>query len=173
MNALIHHFTRVSILSTLLILGLLCGLASARDQVCVYDQRDWQGDRFCTSDSVRNLKDENWNDDIASIEVDQGVEVILYEDSNFRGRSVRVMEDADHIRHGLDHAVSSLEIIRPGHENHHQTRGDKEHVRYAASAGWKLQPLCNCKTNKRCYVRQAGGKREVGECLFDCPQGCK
>lgn len=77
----------VSILSVLLILGLYSGLASARDEVYVYDQRDWKGDRFCTSESIRNLADEDWNDDIASIEVDEGIEVILYEDSNFRGQS--------------------------------------------------------------------------------------
>ena len=66
----------VSILSVLLILGLYSGLASARDEVCFYDQRDWKGDRFCTSESIRNLADEDWNDDIASIEVDEGIEVI-------------------------------------------------------------------------------------------------
>ncbi|MGI9535599.1 MAG: peptidase inhibitor family I36 protein [Desulfocapsaceae bacterium] len=173
MNTSTNPLIKGAMLSVLLIFGSFCSLASASDEVCVYDQTDWQGDRFCTEDSIRNLKDEGWNDDIASIEVDQGIEVILYEDSNFRGRSVRVMEDADHIRHGLDHAVSSLEIIRPGHENHHQSRGDKAHVSYPASQGWKLQQYCNCKTKKRCYVRQANGKREVGECLFDCPKGCK
>ena len=173
MNTFTIPVIKVTVLSLVFVLGLYSGPASARDEVCVYDQRDWQGDRFCTSESIRNLSDENWNDDIASIEVDQGLEVILYEDSNFRGRSVRVMEDADHIRHGLDHEVSSLEIIRPGHENHHQTRGDKTHVRYPASEGWKLQEYCNCRTNKRCYVKHSGSKREVGECLFDCPKGCK
>jgi len=164
---------RVTIFSVVLVLGLYCGLASARDEVCVYDQKDWKGDRFCTEDSIRNLADEDWNDDIASIEVEKGTEVILYEDSNFRGRSVRVMEDADHIRHGLDHGVSSLEIIRPGHENHHQSRGDKPHVNYPADQGWQLQQYCNCRTKKRCYVRQTSAGREVGECLFECPQGCK
>ena len=173
MKRSINFLIGVKVLTLVMLLGLSCGLAAARDSVCVYDQRDWQGDRLCTDDSIRNLADEGWNDEIASIEVDEGVEVILYEDSNFRGQSVRVMEDADHIRHGLDHEVSSIEIIRPGHENHHQSRGDTPHPRYAASDGWKLQPFCNCKTNKRCYVRQKDGKREVGECLFDCPQGCK
>ena len=172
MNRSINPLTMGTMLSVILLLGLSCGMASARDEVCVYDQKDWEGDRFCTSDSIRNLKDEGWNDDIASIEVDQGTEVILYEDSNFRGRSVRVMEDADHIRHGLDHEVSSLEIIRPGHENHHQSRGDKPHVKYPASEGWQLQPHCNCGTKKRCYLRQTSSGREVGECLYDCPQGC-
>ncbi len=163
----------VSFFGVLLILGLSCSLAAARDSVCVYSERDWKGERFCTNDSIRNLADEGFNDEIASIEVDEGLEVMLYEDSNFRGQSLRVMEDADHIRHGLDHEVSSIEIIRPGHDNHHQSRGDNPHPQYAASDGWKLQPFCNCKTNKRCYVRETGGKREVGECLFDCPQGCK
>ncbi len=173
MKTSINPLIRVTMLSLVLVFGLSCGLASARDEVCVYDQEDYRGDRFCTSDSIRNLKDENWNDDIASIEVERGMEVILYEDSNFRGRSLRVMEDHEYIGHGLDHAVSSIEIIRPGHENHHQSRGDKPHVNYPSNDGWKLQQYCNCKTKKRCYVRQAGGKREVGECLYDCPQGCK
>ncbi len=173
MKILINPLIKGILLSLVLVLISLSSLALARDEVCFYDQRDWKGDRFCTTESIRNLADEDWNDDIASIEVDEGIEVILYEDSNFRGQSLRVLEDADHIRHGLDHEVSSLEIIRPGHDNHHQSRGDEPHARYAASDGWKLQQFCNCKTNKRCYVRQAGGKREVGECLFDCPQGCK
>ncbi len=173
MKTSINPLFRVTMLSLVLIFGLSCGLASARDEVCFYDQEDYRGDRFCTSDSIRNLKDENWNDAIASIEVERDMEVILYEDSNFRGRSLRVMEDHEYLGHGLDHAVSSIEIIRPGHENHHQSRGDKPHVNYPASQGWQLQQYCNCKTKKRCYVRQANGKREVGECLFDCPQGCK
>lgn len=165
MNTLNNSLTKVIILCLVLVFGLYCGSASARDGVCVFDKEDWKGDRFCTEDSIRNLADEDWNDKIASIEVDQGIEVILYEDSNFRGSSVRVVEDADRIRHGLDHEVSSLEIIRPGDEN--------PHVSYPASQGWQLQQYCNCRTKKRCYVRQTSGGREVGECLFDCPQGCK
>ena len=113
METSINPLIKVTMLSLVLVFGLSCGLASAREEVCVYDQEDYRGDRFCTSDSIRNLKDENWNDDIASIEVDRDMEVILYEDSNFRGRSLRVMEDHDYIGHGLDHAVSSIEIIRP------------------------------------------------------------
>jgi len=54
---------RVTIFSVVLVLGLYCGLASARDDVCVYDQKDWKGDRFCTEDSIRNLADEDWNDE--------------------------------------------------------------------------------------------------------------
>ncbi len=173
MNTLTNPLIKGTIFSLVLVLGLYCGLASARDEVCVYDQKNWKGDRFCTSESIRNLANEDWNDDIASIEVAKGIEVILYEDRNFQGRSLRMMEDADHIRHGLDHEVSSLEIIRHGHDNHHQNRGDKPHVRYPASEGWKLQEYCNCRTSKRCYVKHSGSKRKVGECLFDCPNGCK
>ena len=173
MKPITNPFKTITILSVGLIFVFFSSLASARDEVCVYDEEEYRGDRFCTSDSIRNLKDENWNDDIASIEVERGMEVILYEDSNFRGRSLRVMEDHDYIGHGLDHAVSSIEIIQPGHENHHQSRGDKPHVNYPSNDGWKLQAYCNCKTKKRCYVRQANGKREVGECLYDCPKGCK
>ncbi len=173
MKPITNPFKTITILSVGLIFVFFSSLASAHDEVCVYDQEDYRGDRFCTSDSIRNLKDENWNDDIASIEVERGMEVILYEDSNFRGRSLRVMEDHDYIGHGLDHAVSSLEIIRPGHENHHQSRGDKPHVNYPSNDGWKLQQYCNCKTKKRCYVKQTSSGRQVGECLYDCPQGCK
>ena len=90
MKTSINPLIRVTMLSLVLVFGLTCGLASARDEVCVYDQEDYRGDRLCTSDSIRNLKDKNWNDDIASIEVERDMEVILYEDSNFRGRSLRV-----------------------------------------------------------------------------------
>ena len=77
MNIFINPLIKVIMLSAIFVLGSLCSQAFARDEVCVYDQRDWQGDRFCTSESIRNLSDEDWNDDIASIEVDQGVEVIF------------------------------------------------------------------------------------------------
>jgi len=163
----------VTVFGVALVLGMYGDEASARDEVCVYDEKDWKGDRFCTGESVPNLADEDWNDAIASIEVDEGVEVILYENADYKGRSVRVMEDADHIRHGLDHDVSSLEIVRPGEENHHQSRGDKPHTQYPAGDGWQLQQFCNCNTQKRCYVKKTNAGHEVGECLFDCPQGCK
>ena len=173
MNTSGNPLIRRAMLSVVLVLGLNSGPASARDEVCVYDHRGWKGDGFCTADSVGNLADEDWNDDIASIEVDEGMEGILYENANYQGRSVRVMEDADHIRHGLDHNVSSLEIVRPGEENHHQSRGDEPHTNYPASEGWQLQQFCNCQTQKRCYVKKTSGGHDVGECLFDCPQGCK
>ena len=38
--------------------------------------------------------------------------------------------------------------------------------------GWTLQPYCNCRTGKRCDVRQ-GRKRQVGQCFYTCPNGCK
>ena len=173
MNTSIKRPLILAMLGVALILGFYGHPTFARDEVCVYDERDWKGGRFCTTHSIRNLADEDWNDDIASIEVDPGLEVILYEHADYRGRSVRVLEDADHIRHGLDHDVSSMEIIRPGEDNHHQSRGNKPHAHHPANDGWQLQQFCNCKTHKRCYVRSTGGGHEVGECLFDCPQGCK
>ena len=173
MNSSFGLTARAIMLGLALILASFWGSASARDEVCVYDERDWKGDRFCTSESIGNLADEDWNDDIASLEVDEGLEVILYENANFRGRSVRVMEDVDHIRHGLDHEVSSMKIIRHGEEDHHGSRGDKPHNNYPASDGWQLQQFCNCQTQKRCYVKKTHSGHEVGECLFDCPSGCK
>lgn len=173
MNTSTKPILIATMLGMTLILGLHWSPAQARDEVCVYDERDWKGDQFCTADSIRNLADEDWNDDIASIEVDQGIEAILYEHADYQGRSVRVMEDADHIRHGLDHEVSSLKIVRPGEENHHRSRGDKPHAHHPASQGWQLQQYCNCRTHKRCYVKKTNGGHKVGECLFDCPQGCK
>lgn len=43
---------------------------------------------------------------------------------------------------------------------------------YYSDGGWKLQTFCNCRTGKRCYVRQ-GRKRQVGQCFYTCPNGCK
>ncbi len=160
-------------LGAIVLLGSIWNPALARDEVCVYDERNWRGDRFCTSESIRYLDDEGWNDDIASIEVERGLEVILYEDFDFQGPSLRVYHDEDHIGHGLDHKVSSLKIVRSGDDDHHRSRGDDSHSRYSSSDGWELQQFCNCKTHKRCYVKHSGSGREVGECLFDCPHGCK
>ena len=174
MNTSINTPLKVTMLGMALILGLYWSPAQARDEVCVYDDRDFNGDRFCTGDSIRNLADEGWNDDIASIEVDRDVEVVLYEHADYQGRSVRVLDDADHIRNGLDHEVSSLKIIRPGGEDHHHRSTNHEsHPQYPASQGWQLQQFCNCRTHKRCYVKKTGSGHEVGECLFNCPQGCK
>ncbi len=53
----INPLFRVTMLSLVLIFGLSCGLASARDEVCFYDQRDYRGDRFCTSEP-RKMKTE-------------------------------------------------------------------------------------------------------------------
>lgn len=45
---------------------------------------------------------------------------------------------------------------------------------FSAAEGWTLQKYCNCRTEKRCYIRQrSDGVQEFGPCQYDCPDGCR
>jgi hypothetical protein len=175
--------------------------AFARDEVCFYDEPDYDGEHFCTSHSIRNLANDDWNDDISSMELYGDIEVVLFEHADYRGRSHHYTRDTGRIRGRLDNEASSLKIIGYGgyrwekenidrsqgrydwEENSYDTgRSRSEYYKHSGESsnnhkvlnkesndGWQLQQFCNCRTGKRCYVKG----HSVGQCVFQCPSGCK
>ena len=165
--------------STLCLFILFCvhsNNANARDEVCVYEKKDYDGEEFCTTRSVANLDDYGWNDSISSVSVNGNAEVILYKNANFRGKSVQYSGDTSRLRGGMDNETSSLRIVVGGvveNTGSSSNGGSNQSSQYPASEGWQLQTYCNCASGKRCYVRRHSGQTEVGACTFECPSGCK
>ncbi len=170
MNLYIKLPLMALMLSAALIAGLYSNSASAQNEVCVYDKKDYKGDEFCTARSIPNLADEDWNDDIASVEIRGNVEVILYENADYKGKSTRLSGDTSRLRGSMENNVSSIKIVSAGGDGGDAADGgDALSSMYPASQGWQLQQFCSCKTGKRCYVRGT----EVGQCVLACPSGCK
>ena len=163
----------IQITTVVLCFGLFAAAFSssslARNEACVYDKKEYEGDELCLSKSVSNLADEGWNDAISSIEIHGDTEVILYEHEDYKGKSLHLTGSASSLRRGMDDNVSSIEIVGTNGGEQGGTSGDALSNKYPASQGWRLQKYCNCASGKRCYVRNG----EVGGCVTACPSGCK
>lgn len=170
-------FALRSILCLPLLLTVYSHNANARDEVCVYDKKDYNGEEFCTTRSIPNLDDYGWNDSISSLSVNGNATVILYRNANFKGNSIQYSGDTSRLRGRMDNEVSSLRIVVGGVvENTGSSNSNSsgnQSSQYPASEGWQLQTYCNCASGKRCYVRRRSGQTEVGACTFECPSGCK
>jgi hypothetical protein len=171
MKSILKPYGSFPILGMVLIFGTLIHDATARDEVCVYDKKDYEGEEFCTSRDIPNLGDYGWNDKISSVSVSGDADLILYEHSDYKGESIEYSGDVSRIRGGLDNEASSLRVVTGGGG----TSGTAvdQNSPYPQSEGWQLQPYCSCASAKRCYVRKRNGQREVGQCVFECPNGCK
>lgn len=166
-------FTQVfaAVLGTVLAIGLVQG-AAARDEVCVYTKKDYEGEEYCTSRSVPNLADYDLNDKISSLSVRGNATAVLYKNSDYRGKSIEYTGDVSRVGGGMDNQASSVEVYTGGTAPSGGT-GTAGNSQYPASQGWQLQTHCSCSTGKRCYVRKRNGQTEVGACVTDCPSGCK
>jgi hypothetical protein len=145
---------------------------AARDEVCVYTKKDYEGEEFCTSRSVPNLDDYDLNDKISSLSVRGNATAVLHKNADYRGKSIEYSGDVSRIGGGMDDQASSLQVYTGGAAP--SSEGNAAgNTQYPASAGWQLQAYCSCSTGKRCYVRKRNGQTEVGACVFECPSGCK
>ena len=84
-------------------------------EVCFYEHEDFRGGRKCVDQDVEDLHGIGINDSISSLKLNGDIEVVLYEDSRFRGRSEVYDRDARWLDN-LDYRVTSLRIRR--HEHH-------------------------------------------------------
>ena len=170
MKSILKPYGIFSILGIVLIFGTLIHDARARDEVCVYDKKDYKGEEFCTSRDIPNLDDYGWNNKISSVSVSGDADLILYKYSDYKGEYIEYSGDVSRIRGGLDNEASSLRIMTGGMA---ASGAADQNSLYLESEGWQLQPYCSCASGKRCYVRKRNGQREVGQCVFECPNGCK
>ena len=169
-----------SVLGMFIISATFSQTVAARDEVCVYTKKDYEGEEYCTSRSVPNLNDYDLNDKISSLSVRGNATAVLYKNADYRGKSIEYSGDVSRIGGGMDDKASSLQVYTGGAAPSSggnaagNTSGNAAgHTQYPASAGWQLQAYCSCSTGKRCYVRKHNGQTEVGACVFECPSGCK
>ena len=85
------------------------------------------------------------NDDLSSIQIPDGLEVIIYEDSKFRGAFARLNQDVECFDRSWDNAVSSIRVNatggaaytpgypRPGRQNPNVTPNNLSFVQFANS----------------------------------------
>ena len=175
-----RSFSRIwgvaSIVAIYLVSAAFSQDAAARDEVCVYTKKDYEGEEYCTSRSVPNLDDYDLNDKISSLSVRGNATAVLYRNADYRGKSIEYTGDVSRIGGGMDDQASSIEVYlggaapAGGNASGSNAAGSAQ---YPASVGWQLQAYCSCATGKRCYVRQRNGRTEVGACVFECPSGCR
>lgn len=164
-------FGTFAMLGVFLITAAFAQNAAARDEVCVYTKKDYEGEEYCTSRSIPNLDDYDMNDKISSLSVRGNAVGVLYKNADYRGKSIEYSGDVSRIGGGMDDKASSLEVLIGGAPS--STGTSAANPQFPASQGWQLQAYCNCASGKRCYVRQRNGQTEVGACVFECPSGCK
>src|SRR5262245_23927291 len=83
-----------------------------RSGACFYKDKDFNGDYFCarSGESIREMSD-GMNNKISSIRMFGGVEVLIYQDSKFEGRSGRYNYDVrDLKREGWNNLISSFRV---------------------------------------------------------------
>lgn len=164
----------VSGLALVLALAGFSPVASARDEVCVYTKKDYEGEEYCSSRSVPNLADYDLNDKISSLSVRGDAVAVLYKNADYRGKSIEYSGDVSRLGGGMDDQASSLEVLVGGAASGSAGgAAAADNAQYPASQGWQLQAYCSCSTGKRCYVRNRNGQTEVGACVTECPSGCK
>ena len=158
---------------TVLVFGSITD-AAARDEVCVYTKKDYEGEEYCTSKSVPNLDDYDLNDKISSLSVRGNATAVLYKNADYRGKSIEYTGDVSRIGGGMDDRASSIEVYTGDAPPSSSGGGNAaDGGQYPASQGCQLQTYCSCSTGKRCYVRKRNGQTEVGACVSECPSGCK
>jgi hypothetical protein len=83
----------------------------------LYENDNFSGEYFKLYEGqvIHNLREWSWNDEASSIMVEEGFEVVLFKDSNFRGGSVTFDKDQPSFRRlsqGWNDNTSSLKVIR-------------------------------------------------------------
>jgi hypothetical protein len=85
-----------------------------REGACFYEHADFRGDYFCVRDSDRVTSiPRGMGDEISSVRVLGGSEVVVFRDPNLRGRSARFVRDVANLKSaGWNDEISSLDIVR-------------------------------------------------------------
>jgi hypothetical protein len=86
-----------------------------RDGACFYRDADFEGDYFCVAsgEGLRSIPS-GMNDRISSMRLFGRVDVTVYRDRNFNGRSLRLTRDVRNLkREGWNDTISSLDVQRP------------------------------------------------------------
>ena len=80
---------------------------------CFFEHDNFRGDYFCVRDSDRlTSMPRGMGDRISSVRVLGGSEVIVFRDSNLRGRSTRFINDIVNLKsEGWNDQISSLDVI--------------------------------------------------------------
>ena len=101
-------------LAVFVVTAVFAQTVAARDEVCVYTKKDYEGEEYCTSRSVTNLGDYDLNDKISSLSVRGNATAVLYKNADYRGKSIEYSGDVSRIGGGMDDQASSIQVFTGG-----------------------------------------------------------
>jgi hypothetical protein len=99
-----------------------------RDGACFYRDKNYQGDYFCT-EAGRDIPvlPNGMNDEITSIRTFGNVQVTIYQDGMFRGRSTELKRDVRNVGDDWNDRISSMRVRSAfGHDGGHRSDGDHD-----------------------------------------------
>lgn len=84
----------------------------ASDYVTIYEHCDYRGDsRDVLVGDFRNMRSVNFkNDSVSSVKVPNGMDLVIYQDDDFRGRYARISRDISCLDRQWNDEVSSLKV---------------------------------------------------------------
>lgn len=102
---------------------ILCAAAQAQQGVCVYQDSHYEGPRRCFENSVQNFSNLGINDQISSFQIHGNVDIIFYQNSNYRGASKRYSSGESVLTGGMNDNFSSMKIVKSSRQDQWGDRG--------------------------------------------------
>ena len=88
----------------------ITSVACAKKEVCLYEDKGYQGAEYCYNSEQANFVELGINDKISSLKVNGGVTAVLYQHTNYGGFDVEYTEDMPSLDSNHDEQFSSLKI---------------------------------------------------------------
>jgi hypothetical protein len=101
-----------------------------RDGACFYRDQNYRGEYFCT-DAGRDIAvlPEGMNDEITSIRTFGHVQVTIYKEGRFRGRSTELRGDVRNVGDDWNDRISSVRVRSAGRDHDQDRDRDRDHDR--------------------------------------------
>jgi len=95
-----------------------------RDGACFYRDQNYEGEYFCT-DAGRDIASlpRGMNNEITSIRTFGNVQVTIYRDERFKGRSTELRGDVRNVGDKWNDRISSVRVIRGSERDYTRYRG--------------------------------------------------
>ena len=96
-----------------------------RDGACFYRDTNYRGDYFCTDQDISVLPN-GMNDQITSIRTFGNVEVTIYQEGRFRGRSTQLRGDVRNVGDDWNDKISSVRVRGASRSGGYRPDGDRD-----------------------------------------------
>jgi len=145
--------------------------ASAVAEVCVYEDRNYEGGRRCFTHDVHDFARLGINDKVSSITVHGNYEVTLYTNENFTGQSDVFSHSTRYVGNKLNDRVSSMRIRKLDGDRSSDHRGRKgwdTGAGYSSSSSHRGRGrVCLYRDEyyrgeERCFTHDVSDLREYG-----------